>query len=155
MTARADRERRQDQDEILLVTDEEFDADANRRRDIITKALDEAIETADRLKAECESLGIDLNPARRNVWDLEEVALSEAETEARDEYRKTFEAAINLVPQEAFENAELVLASPSEHGSEPLDYSAPSERTESWLDALSPEPDADEQAEDPTTPIHA
>lgn len=155
LTARADRERHQDQDEILLVTDEEFDADANRRRDVITKALDEAIDNADRLKAECESLGIDLNPERRNIWDLEDVALSEAETEARDEYRKTFEAAIKLVPQEAFENAELVFASSSEHGSETLDYSAPSERTESWLEALSPDPDANEQAEDSTTHIHA
>ncbi|KAM0708460.1 hypothetical protein Q7P35_005112 [Cladosporium inversicolor] len=155
LTARTDRERRQDQDEILLITDEEFDADANRRRDVITKALDEAIDNADRLKAECESLGIDLNPERRNIWDLEDVALSEAETEAREEYRKAFEAAIKLVPQEAFENAELVLASPSEHGSETLDYSAPSERTESWLEALSPDPDANEQAEDSTTPVHA
>jgi hypothetical protein len=81
--------------------------------------------------------------------------LSGAETEARDEYRKAFESALTLVPPEAFENAELVLASPSEHGSEPLDYSAPSERIESWVEALSPDSDANEQAEEPTTPIHA
>jgi hypothetical protein len=155
LTTRADRERRQDQDEILLIKDEDFEADANRRREAITKALDEAIDNADRLKAECESLGIDLNPERRNIWDLEDAALSGAETEARDEYRKAFESALTLVPPEAFENAELVLASPSEHGSEPLDYSAPSERIESWVEALSPDSDANEQAEKPTTPIHA
>lgn len=152
---RTDRERRQDQDEILLVTDEEFEADANRRRNVITKALDEAIVNADRLKAECEALDIDLNPERRNIWDLEDAALSVAEIEARDEYRRAFDANLTFVPPEAFQNAELVPASPSEHGSEPLDYSAPNERIDSWVEALSPDLDASEQAEEPTTPVHA
>jgi hypothetical protein len=154
-TVRADRERRQDQDEILLITDEDFEADAKRRRDIITNALDEAIENADQLKAQCESLEIDLNPERRNIWDLEDAVLSEAEVEARDEYRKASEAAFTIVAPETFENAELVLASPSEHGSDVMDYSAPSERIESWVEALSPDSDANEQTEGPTTPIHA
>lgn len=152
---RTDRERRQDQDEILLVTDEEFEANANRRRNVITMALDEAIVNADRLKAECESLDIDLNPERRNIWDLEDAALSEAEIEARDEYRRAFDATVTLVPSEALRHAELVPASPSEHGSEPLDYSAPNERVDSWVEALSPDLDANEQADDPTTPVHA
>ena len=154
-TSLDDRERRQDQDETLSTTDEEFEADAQRRREIITKALEEAIDKADRLKTECESLGIDLNPQKRNIWDLEDVALSEAETEARAEYRKTFEAAFAHVPPEAFENAELVLASPSEHGSEGLEYSAPSERIENWVENLSPDGDTDEQIERPMLSDHA
>jgi hypothetical protein len=154
-TSLEDRERRQDQDETLSVTDEDFEADAQRRREIITKALDEAIDKADRLKAECKSLGIDLNPERRNIWDLEDAALSEAETEARAEYRKTFEAALAHVPPEAFENAELVLASPSEHGSEELEYSAPSERIENWVENLSPDGDTDERIERPMLSDHA
>jgi len=117
--------------------------------------LDEAIVNADRLKAECESLDIDLNPERRNIWDLEDAALSVAEIEARDEYRRAFDATVTLVPSEALRHAELVPASPSEHGSEPLDYSAPNERVDSWVEALSPDLDANEQADDPTTPVHA
>lgn len=148
-TSLDERERRQDQDETLSVTDEDFEADAQRRREIITKALDEAIDRADRLQNECKSLGIDLNPQRRNIWDLEDVALSEAETEARAEYRKTFEAGLAYVPPEAFENAELVLGSPSEHGSEGLEYSAPSERVENWVENLLPDGDTDERIERP------
>jgi hypothetical protein len=150
-----DRERRQDQDETLSVTDEDFEADAQRRREIITKALDEAIEKADRLKAECKSLGIDLNPQRRSIWDLEDAALSEAETEARAEYRKTFEAALAHVPPEAFKNAELVLASASDHGSEGLEYPASSERIENWVENLSPDGDTDERIERPMLSDHA
>lgn len=154
-TSLDDRERRQDQDETLSITDEEFEADAQRRREIITKALDEAIDKADRLEAECKSLGIDLNPQKRNIWDLEDIALSKAETEARAEYRQTFEAAFAHVPPEAFENAELVLASPSEHGSDNGDCSAPSEHIENWVENLSPDGDTNNRIERPMLSDHA
>lgn len=62
LTTRADRERRQNQDKILLIEDKDFETDANRRREVLTKAFNEAIDNADRLKAECESLGINLDP---------------------------------------------------------------------------------------------
>jgi hypothetical protein len=148
-TSLADRERRQDQEEVLSLADEDFEADAQKRRDFITRALDEAIDNADRLKAECEELGIDLNPQRRNIWDLEDEALSDEDIKARAEYRKAFDAALTIVPPEAFENAELVLATPSDHGSEQLDFLAPSERTGSWVETLSQEQYLDEAIDEP------
>jgi hypothetical protein len=70
-TSLADRERRRDQEEVLSVADEDFEADAQKRRDVITRALNEAINEAD-----CKELGIDINPQRRNIWDLEDEELS-------------------------------------------------------------------------------
>jgi hypothetical protein len=58
--SRAWRELRKDQGETLSTTDEDFEAEAQRRRDVIVKCLDEAIDKADQLKADCESRGIDL-----------------------------------------------------------------------------------------------
>jgi sugar diacid utilization regulator len=138
-TSFADRERRQNQEEVLSVADEDFKADAQKRRDVIMRDLNEAIDNADRLKAECEPLGIDINHQRRNIWDLEDEELREAEIKARAEYREAFDAALAIVPLGAFENAELVLATPSDHGSEQLNLFASSERTESWVKTLAQE----------------
>jgi hypothetical protein len=66
-TSLADRERRQDQGEVLPDTDGDFKADAQRRRNAIVLALNKAIDNADRLKAKCEEAGIDHNPQIRNI----------------------------------------------------------------------------------------
>lgn len=144
-TTLADRERRLDQEETLSVPDDEFQADAERRRELITQALDEAIKDADELKAKCEAAGLDLNPHRRNIWDLDDTALSQAEMEHRTEYRKTFEAALARVPPEAFENAELVLVTPSDNASEPDVFIEPSRRVKSWVDSVPSRDEGDEK----------
>lgn len=152
-TVLADRERRIDQEETLSVPDENFQADADPRREIITQALDKAIEDADELKAQCEAAGLDLDPYRRNIWDLDDTALSQAEMEHRTEYRKTFEAALASVPPEAFENAELVLATPSDNGSEPDEFIEPSRRVRSWVESVPSRGDTNEKFDDELLPL--
>lgn len=152
-TTLADRERRQDQEETLSIPDDIFQADAERRREVITEALDEAIKYADKLKDQCLAAGLDLNPHRRNIWDLEDDALSTAEMEHRTEYRKTFEAALAHVPPEAFENAELVLATPSDNGSEPDAFIEPSQRVKSWVESVPPSGDVHEKPTDEFPPL--
>jgi hypothetical protein len=154
-TSLADRERRQDQGEVLPDTDGDFKADAQRRRNAIVLALNKAIDNADRLKAKCEEAGIDHNPQIRNIWNLEDKALSDADIKAKAEYREAFKAALAIVPPEAFKNAELVLATPSDHGSEEPDFPAPSERTEIWVDSISQEQYRDEGVDEPKAPGYA
>jgi hypothetical protein len=64
---------------------------------------------------------------------LKDEELSDLEIKAKAEYRKAFDAALEDIPLEAFENAELVLASPSDHGGEQQEFPAPNERTERWV----------------------
>jgi hypothetical protein len=135
--------------------DGNFRSDAQRRRDGIVLALNKAIDNADRLKAKCERAGIDHNTRIRNMWNLEDEALSDADIKAKAEYHKAFKAALAIVPPEAFNNAELVLATPSDHGSEKPDFSGPSERTEIWVDAISQEQYRDEGIDEPKASGHA
>jgi hypothetical protein len=86
---------------------------------------------------------------------LEDKALSDADIKAKAEYREAFKAALAIVPPEAFKNAELVLATPSDHGSEEPDFPAPSERTEIWVDSISQEQYRDEGVDEPKAPGYA
>lgn len=139
----AERDRRQDQDEVLTVPDEEFEADALKRREAITNALNKAIQEADELKMQCETANIDLDPHRRNIWDVEETALSETELKHQAEYRQTFEAVLATVPPEAFQNAEVLRADASDDASEHADSPRSIERRiGSWVEDLDLEHDS-------------
>jgi hypothetical protein len=97
----AGREYREDQDEVLSISDEEFERRYYEGRTSITQQLDNAIKDADRLYAECGKQGIDVEANRLARRDDQDASNNEAG------YQKFFEASLDLNPVEAFQNVEV------------------------------------------------
>jgi hypothetical protein len=126
----AGREYREDQDEVLSIPDEEFEKGYHEERTSITQRLDETIKEADRLYAECETQGIDVEANRMARRDDQDASNNEAE------YQQIFEASLDLIPVEAFKNAEVVRGATPESDQETGDVSKSNAVVSSWVDNI-------------------
>jgi hypothetical protein len=97
----AGREYLEDQDEVLSIPNEVFEKGYHEERTSITQQLDNAIKEADRLYAECGKQGIDVEANRMARRDDQDASNNEAE------YQQIFEASLDVIPEEAFKNAEV------------------------------------------------
>jgi hypothetical protein len=126
----AGREYREDQDEILSIPDEEFEKGYHEERTSITQRLDNAIKEADRLYAECENQGIDVEANRMARRDDQDASNNEAE------YQQIFEASLDLIPVEAFKNAEVVRGATPESDQETGDVSKANAAVSNWVENI-------------------
>lgn len=104
----ARRQLRQDRNEDLSWSDDDFQESSRRQKEAIEQELKRAMEEVEKLKATCSSAGIDFIPHVRNVWNLDDEALTNAEFEHREEYQHNFEAALSDLPPWALEDTELI-----------------------------------------------
>jgi hypothetical protein len=126
----AGREYREDQDEVLSIPDEEFEKGYHEERTSITQRLDDAIKEADGLYAECENQGIDVEANRMARRDDQDASNNEAE------YQQIFEASLDLIPVEAFKNAEVVRGATPESDQETGDISKANAAVSSWVENI-------------------
>jgi hypothetical protein len=134
----ARRELLRDHEEALSVGDDDFEDTSEREKNDILQELGQAMEEADRLKADCISAGAsvqDLEPAgstftySHNLTDIG--------------YDDSLQAALARVPAEAFQDVENVRGDLSENESAHSEPGTASQRVFSWVDDLSLDQDAD------------
>jgi hypothetical protein len=127
----ARRELRQDHDEKLSVTNEDFEEMYNRDREVVSQELARVIQEARLIKAESQSANTDASRRSRDFPDLESAARI---AESRQGYEESLQAALARVPPEAFMDAELIRGDTSEHGSAEPEPARNSELVTSWMD---------------------
>jgi hypothetical protein len=134
----ARRELLRDHEEALSVGDDDFEDTSEREKNDVLQELGQAMEEADRLKADCISAGAsvqDLEPAgstftySHNLTDIG--------------YDDSLQAALARVPAEAFQDVENVRGDLSENESAHSEPGTASQRVFSWVDDLSLDQDAD------------
>ena len=131
------REYRRDHDEPLSTTDEQFEATIEQERGKILQGLDEATKEFEEMKAICDAAGLDIEAHRSNVVDHDDTALTDAQIARQEGFQLPFD----IMPQAAFEDAEIVEKPPSDHGSDtfvdPLHHeSQPNDRLHQWFETL-------------------
>jgi hypothetical protein len=82
------------------------------------------------LYAECETQGIDVEANRMARRDDQDASNNEAE------YQQIFEASLDLIPVEAFKNAEVVRGATPESDQETGDVSKSNAVVSSWVDNI-------------------
>jgi hypothetical protein len=122
----AGREYREDQDEVLSIPDEEFERANHEERTSITQRLDNAVKETGRLYAECGMQGIDVEANRMAKRDDLDAA----------EYQQVFAASLDLIPVEAFMNAEVVRGATPESDQETCDLSKANAVVSSWVQSI-------------------
>lgn len=130
-SAVASREIRQDQDEALTQTEEEFEGSWLPDRLRLTRELDEAIKNADHLKEACEKKGLDTDTVKQRTPEADGAADGQSEHERPN---NDYEAAMSHIPSTALDNAEVVRAESSDN-----DDTAPSnhrklDHVELWVE---------------------
>jgi hypothetical protein len=130
----ARRELRQDHDEKLSVTDEEFEEMHSRDKEVVSQELARVIEEAKKIRSESLSA---ITSANRGEWELLDLKPAVSENLGvgpHRGYEESLQAALEKVPQEAFVNAEAIRGDTSEYASEGLDSARDSERITTWMD---------------------
>lgn len=129
------REHKEDQDEVLSISEEEFEKGHHEERTTITQQLDDAIKEADRLYDDCMKQGIDVEANRMARRDDPNAGINDAE------YQQIFQNSLDLIPVEAFKNAEIVRGGTPDSDSETGDLSKVKDAVTSWVDNISGDTD--------------
>jgi hypothetical protein len=134
----ARRELLRDHEETLSVGDDDFEETSEREKNDVLQELSQAMEEADRLKADCISAG-------SKVQDLEPVGSTFTYSHNLTDigYGDSLQAALARVPAEAFKDVENVRGDLSENESAHSEPGTASQRVSSWVDDLSLDQDAD------------
>jgi hypothetical protein len=130
----ARRELRQDHDEKLSVTDEEFEEMHSRDKEVVSQELARVIEEAKKIRSESLSAITSANRGEWELLDLESAVSENMGVGLHRGYEESLQAALEKVPPEAFVNAEAIRGDTSEHASEDLDSARDSERITTWMD---------------------
>jgi len=110
-TAVSQREMRQDRDETLSVSDEDFERHWQIEKEIITQDLDSAIQDADDLLAACQREGLVVEGDDQGQWDAD-------------------------LPQDVFEDAEVVRADQSDDESVLQERPKIVDRVGTWMQTV-------------------
>jgi hypothetical protein len=132
----ARRELRQDHDEELSVTDEEFEEMHSRDMEVVSQELARVIEEAKKIRSESLSAITSANRGEWELLDLESAVSENLGVRPHRGYEESLQAALEKVPREAFVNAEAIRGDTSEHASEDLDSARDSERITTWMDDM-------------------
>jgi hypothetical protein len=131
----ARRQLRQDHDETLSVTDEEFKEMHSRAKEVISQELARAIEEAKTIRSESHSATITANPGEWELLDLDSAMSGNMSAAGSHQgYDDSLQAALERVPPEAYRNAESVRGDMSEHASEYSEPARNSELVTPWMD---------------------
>jgi hypothetical protein len=116
-TAVSQREMRQDQEEALLETDEDFERHWQSEKEGITRDLDEAIREADDLLAACRKEGVVLEDSVTDQGDIDSTEPPVADGAYQVGSLQSLGATATKLPQALFDDAEVVRADPSDDDS--------------------------------------
>lgn len=123
----AEREYREDQDEVLSILEEDFEKKHHEEHETICQQLDHDMEEADRLCAECEAQGIDVKANRMASGDDYDASNNETD------YQQIFRDSLKLIPIEVFQNAEIVRGGTPESDGGNDDVSNVVDVVSSWI----------------------
>lgn len=96
-----------------MIADEQFEATIEQEQMKILQDLDKANGKVEEIRAICDAAGF-----RSNVADHDDIALTYTQLARQEEYQLALDESPSLVPQAAFEYAELVKKPPSNHTSD-------------------------------------
>jgi hypothetical protein len=130
----ARRELRQDHDEKLSVTDEEFEEMHSRDKEVVLQELARVIEEAKRIRSKSLSAITSANCGEWELFDLESAVSGNMSAGQHHGYEESLQAALEKVPPEAYVNAEHIRGSTSGHASENLGSASNSGRVTTWMD---------------------
>jgi hypothetical protein len=130
----ARRELRQDHEETLTVTNEEFEEMHNRDKEVVSQELARVIEEAKKISSERLSAITSANRGEWELLDLESAVAANLSVGQHPGYAESLQAALERVPPQAYLNAEPIHGDTSEHASEDLGSASNSERVTTWMD---------------------
>lgn len=133
------REMRQDRDETLSVSDEDFERYWQTEKEIITRDLDSAIHDADELLAICQREGLVAETEGQDQWDDDFAQPDVLDEENRLDHSPRFEATITEIPQALFDDAEVIRADPSDDESILQEKPKIVESVGTWMDGIQAE----------------
>ena len=108
------REMRQDRDETLSVSDEDFERYWQTEKEVITRDLDSAIRDADELLAACRTEGLVVEDNGHDQWDADSIQPDIVDDEHQLDRLHSLKATVMEVPQALFDDAEVIRADPSD-----------------------------------------
>jgi hypothetical protein len=133
------REMRQDRDETLSVSDEDFERHWQSEKDIITQDLDSAIQDADELLAACQKEGLVAEGDGNDHWDAESIQPDVTVDEHEPDRLHNLEATVMKMPQAIFDDAEVVRADPSDDESVLQEKPRIVDRVGTWMESVQAE----------------
>jgi hypothetical protein len=138
-TAVSQREMRQDQDEELSETDEDFERYWQSEKEGITRDLDEAIREADNLLAACRKEGLVLEDSVPDQGDTDFTEPPVAGGDYQIGGSRSLEATVTKLPQALFDDVEDVRADPSDDDSMLQNKPRIEARVGSWMEEVQAE----------------
>jgi hypothetical protein len=138
-TAVSQREIRQDRDETLSVSEEDFERHWQIEKEIITRDLDSAIRDADELLAVCQKEGLLVESDGQDQWDDDFVHPDVPDEEHRVTRSPSLEATVTEMPQALFDDAEVVRADPSDDESMLQEKPKIVDRVDTWMESVQAE----------------
>ncbi|GAB7326378.1 hypothetical protein MBLNU13_g10409t1 [Cladosporium sp. NU13] len=130
------REMRQDRDETLSVSDEDFERYWQTEKEIITRDLDSAIHDADALLTMCQKEGLVAEDEGQDQWDDDFVQADVLGDEHQLDLSPDYVATVTKLPQALFEDAEVVRADPSDDESVLQEKPKIVESVGTWMDGV-------------------
>ena len=132
-TAVSQREMRQDRDETLSISDEDFERYWQTEKEVITRDLDSAIHDADKLLVMCQREGLIAETEGQDERDDDFVQPDVLGDEHQLNPSPPFEDTFTKIPQALFDDAEVVRADPSDDESVLQEEAKIVESVDTWM----------------------